>query len=135
MLSYNKEQATGDCHNFIPVVMHEKSVDLDGALLWLAEEHKKRVNLALELWPQALALPCATPEVAKDLAFYVDHLMGWPIGFECYSFESGRYFGDERLRVQEKRVIELLPGKKGTNDVNTSPLAADTVQKHAHSRL
>ncbi|KAI0741002.1 isoprenoid synthase domain-containing protein [Earliella scabrosa] len=134
LVSYNKEQATGDCHNFITVVMHEKSVDLDGALVWLAEEHKRRVDIALDLWPQALALPCETPEVAKGLAFYVDHLMNWPLGFECYSFESDRYFGDERLRAQEERVIELLPGKRGKNDVNALP-PPDTVQRHAHSDL
>ncbi|KAI0741000.1 terpenoid synthase [Earliella scabrosa] len=128
LLSYNKEQATGDCHNFIPVVMHDKSLDLDGAVVWLAEEHQRQVDLALDLWPQALALRLGTPEVAKDLAFYVDHLMGWPLGCECYSFESGRYFGDEGLQVQKNRVVELLPRK---GDANTLSLTTDIVQQYS----
>ncbi|KAI0740999.1 terpenoid synthase [Earliella scabrosa] len=92
LVSYNKEQAVGDVHNFVAMVMNENKVDLEGALGRLAEEHKERVDRAVELWPRALSLPCATAKVAKDLAFYVDHLMGWPRGFDCWSFESGRYF-------------------------------------------
>ena len=108
--------------------MHEKRLDLDGALVWLAEEHQRQVDLALDLWPQALALRLGTPEVAKNLAFYVDHLMGWPLGCECYSFESSRYFGDEGLQVQKNRVVELLPRK---GDANTLSLTTDTVQQYS----
>ena len=124
-MSYNKEQAVGDGHNFVAMVMNETKVDLEGALGRLAEEHKERVDRAVELWPRALSLPCATAKVAKDLAFYVDHLMGWPRGNDCWSFESGRYFGEDGLRVQKERVVELLPRKKGKDDTDTVSLATD----------
>ena len=110
MASYNKEQAAGDdLHNIITIVMHEKGLDLDQALSWLAAEHKTRVDRILSTrWPEVTALRFS-PEVDEALAFYVDHVMNWPRSNDCWNFENGRYFGSEGLRVQKERVVTLLP--------------------------
>ncbi|OCH85712.1 terpenoid synthase [Obba rivulosa] len=109
LASYNKEQAADDdLHNIITIAMHEKQLDLDGALSWLAAEHKTRVDRVLETWKQVEKLEFS-PDVNTAVAFYIDHLLNWPRANDCWNFESGRYFGRDGLRVQRERVVELLP--------------------------
>ncbi|KAI0753179.1 terpenoid synthase [Daedaleopsis nitida] len=110
MASYNKEQAANDAsHNLITIAMYQYKLNLDGAVTWLAEQHKAQVQQALRLWPQALALSFSR-EIDKNLQFYIDHLMNWPRANDCWNFENGRYFGDYGLRIQKERLVELLPG-------------------------
>ncbi|KAI0752004.1 terpenoid synthase [Fomes fomentarius] len=109
MVSYNKERATGDdLHNVLNIAMHEYDLDIDGALEWLAQQHRDRVDHAISIWPQVLALSFS-PQIDLDLAFYVDHLMNWPRGQDSWNFESGRYFGRDGLRVQKERTVQLSP--------------------------
>jgi hypothetical protein len=40
-MSYNKEQAEGDDrYNIITIVMHERGLDVDGAIEWAREYHE-----------------------------------------------------------------------------------------------
>lgn len=115
LASYNKEQAAGDdLHNVITIAMHEYHLDLQGALDWVAERHKERVDHALKTWPAVLALSIS-PEVEADFAVYLDHLTNWPRANDCWNFENGRYFGTEGPRIQKERVVALLPKRQMTN--------------------
>ncbi|TBU55418.1 terpenoid synthase [Dichomitus squalens] len=108
LASYKKEQASGDdLHNIITITMHENNLDLDGALQWVAARHKERFNHALATWPRALSLTFS-PQVDRDLACYLDHLMNWPRANDCWNFENGRYFGTEGLQIQKHRAVMLL---------------------------
>ncbi|OCH88427.1 terpenoid synthase [Obba rivulosa] len=109
LASYNKEQAADDdLHNLLTIGMREKGLDLDGALSWLALEHKIRVDRVLENWEAVKALKFS-PEIDEALAYYLEHVMNWPRANDSWNFESGRYFGNDGLRVQRDRVVELLP--------------------------
>ena len=88
--------------------MHQNNQGLHEAVEWVALRHKERMERALAVWPQVLGLSFSR-QVDKDLIPYIDHLMNWPRGCQCWSFESGRYFGEGGLRVQKERVVELLP--------------------------
>ncbi len=112
MASYNKEQAAeDDLHNVLTIAMHEHTFDINGALEWVAKQHRERLEHAIAIWPQVLALSFS-PKIDLDLAFYVDHLMNWPRANDSWNFESGRYFGGDGLRVQKERTVQLSP-KKG----------------------
>ncbi|KAI0744423.1 terpenoid synthase [Earliella scabrosa] len=107
IVSYNKEQAADSAsHNVITIAMRQYALDLDGALRWVAQEHAKRVDRALLLWPQALALPFPT-DVMEELSYYVEILMTWARANHCWNFESGRYFGNRGLTVQAEGMVEL----------------------------
>lgn len=112
--SYPKEYAAGDItHNIITLVMNEKHLDLDAAVAWVAEEHAKRVDGFLALLPEAAALSFGSREVDEALSAYLDHLVNWPRGLECWSFECERYFGKDGLKVATERVVEVpvvMPG-------------------------
>lgn len=109
MFSYRKEVAAGDdIHNIIPLVMHEKHLDLDEAIAWLAEEHAHRVDHFLTvLWPKVSSLAFGSADVDKAVAVYLAHLTNWPRANECWSFENHRYFGEEGERIKVERVVAL----------------------------
>ncbi|KAH9940764.1 terpenoid synthase [Epithele typhae] len=113
MASYNKEQAAGDdLHNVVTLIMHAQHVDLHAALAHAAALHAERARHVLDdLVPaiHALDVPAA---VAADLAFYVDGVLNWPRGNDCWTFESMRYFGIDGPRVQRERVVELYPKRR-----------------------
>ncbi|KAM5537397.1 hypothetical protein V8D89_008916 [Ganoderma adspersum] len=113
LTSYNKEQASGDdLHNIITIVMHENALDLDRALEWVAERHRETVEDALAAWSRALALSFS-PQVDEDVVVYIDHILNWPRANDCWNFENGRYFGEDGLRIQKDRLVELAPPKTG----------------------
>ena len=91
--------------------MHENNQSLDEALEWVASRHKERREHALAMWPQVLPALSSSHQVddSEDLFLYIDHLMNWPRANDCWNFENGRYFGEDGLRVQKERVVELLP--------------------------
>ena len=89
--------------------MHENNQTLHEAFkLWVASRHKERMEHALAIWPQLLSLSFSR-QVDEDLIAYIDHLMNWPRANDCWDFESQRYFGEDGVRVQKDREVELLP--------------------------
>ncbi|KAI0675633.1 terpenoid synthase [Trametes maxima] len=107
LLSFRREYATGDPHNVIPIVMQEKRLTVDEALRWLSNEHRQRADRFFALWPEVAALDFGSQEVDSAFQLYLDHLANWPRANECWSYESGRYFGGDGARVKLERVVEL----------------------------
>jgi len=107
LYSYNNEQAAGHgSHNLLTVVMHEKGVDLDGALDWLAEYN--RVVLS-RFQAQYRMLPSWGPDMDPVITAFVERLAYWIRGHDCWSFESERYFGTKGPEIQKHRLVTLLP--------------------------
>ncbi|KAI0642058.1 terpenoid synthase [Trametes meyenii] len=107
LLSFRREYATGDSHNVIPIVMRERRLAVDEALRWLSGEHRQRMDRFFVLWPEVAALEFGSQEVDRAFKLYLDHLANWPRANECWSYESGRYFGENGARVKLERVVEL----------------------------
>ncbi|KAJ3914016.1 terpenoid synthase [Lentinula edodes] len=105
--SFNVEQARGDgSHNIITVVMMELKLDLHEALEWVGHYHRER---ELEFLRAVKELPMWSPEIDRQVAQYVNGIGNWVRANDCWSFESGRYFGQDGLRVQETRMVTLAP--------------------------
>ncbi|EJD53398.1 terpenoid synthase [Auricularia subglabra TFB-10046 SS5] len=122
MVSFNKEQASDDADcNIVTILMHQLQTDYIGAIEWIVKEHKKLQREFLEL---AASLPQrlrddgveVTPKVEEQLWLYVEHMAQWPRANKQWSFESGRYFGNKGLEIQETRLVRKLP--KRANDDN-----------------
>ncbi|KAH9847298.1 terpenoid synthase [Lenzites betulinus] len=108
LLSFRKEYAAGDVnHNIIPLVMHERKLDVQSAISWLAEEHSRRVDEFFQLWPKVSMLTFGSDVVDNAVSAYLDHVANWPRADECWCFESERYFGKMGPRVKKERTIEL----------------------------
>ncbi|KAI0355479.1 terpenoid synthase [Trametes cingulata] len=110
VLSYNREQATENDHfNLVTVVMRELNVDLDSAIAWITQFHDdlaERFKRGLE------RVPAFGPEVDGQLHEYLRSIVMWPRCVDNWSYEAGRYFGDQSLEVQRTRRVPLLPRRK-----------------------
>jgi hypothetical protein len=85
--------------------MHERGCDVQEAMQWAAKYHKEVEARFLENMNR---LPSFYPSVDADLHEYLFQLANWPRGNDCWSFESGRYFGSKGLDVQKTRKVPLL---------------------------
>jgi hypothetical protein len=107
LYSYNNEQAAGHGgHNIITVVMNEKGVDLDGALNWVGAYHE---GVLSRFQAQRHMLPSWGPDMDSVVDSYVERLAYWIRGHDCWSLESGRYFGSKGPEIQKHRSVTLLP--------------------------
>ncbi|KAJ7459414.1 terpenoid synthase [Mycena galericulata] len=107
LCSYNVEQARGDDgHNIITVVMAQFHLDLEGALQWISMLHD---TLIARFFLDARRIPCWGEQLDPQVAVYIEGLGNWVRANDCWSFESQRYFGKDGLKIQEHRIIELLP--------------------------
>ncbi|KAG8917205.1 hypothetical protein FRC03_004894 [Tulasnella sp. 419] len=116
MYSFNVEQSKGDTQNLVVIAMREKGLDLQGAVDWLGDLIKRRIDQYVS---EKAQLPSWGPEVDAGVAKYVAGLERWVIGVLHWSFDSERYFGKENQRIKRERVVTLLPV-----DVSTLPAPA-----------
>lgn len=86
--------------------MHQFNIDLEAAMAWVASYHKGVENKFLDGMRK---LPSFGPAVDRELQEYVLALAIFPRANDCWSFESGRYFGTKGLQVQKTRYVPLLP--------------------------
>ncbi|KAH9962043.1 terpenoid synthase [Russula compacta] len=105
--SYNNEQAAGHGgHNIATVVMNEKGVDLAGALDWVAEYHE---DVLAKSQAQRRMLPSLGRDMDAVVEAFAERLACWIRGHDCWSFDSGRYFGSKGPEIQKHRLVTLLP--------------------------
>jgi hypothetical protein len=130
LYSYNNEQAAGHGgHNIITVVMNEKGVDLDGALRWVGEYHEEVLS---RFQAQRRMLPSWGPDMDLVVDAYVERLAHWIRGHDCWSFESGRYFGSEGSEIQKHRLVALLPrvNRPGVTPMMVPSIAQSSFQTY-----
>ncbi|KAF8212710.1 terpenoid synthase [Mycena galopus ATCC 62051] len=102
LCSWPNEQARGDKHNLIAIVMHELGVDLDGAVRWMTDWNDRLVAEFLELWDH---IPTYRGPLDLEVRTYIDGIANWARASEQWNFESGRYFGREGLNIQRTRKV------------------------------
>ncbi|TFK19578.1 terpenoid synthase [Coprinopsis marcescibilis] len=106
IFSYNVEQAKGDTHNMIPVVMNQEGLDLQSAVDFVGDMCKAAIDRFIE---EQNYLPSWGPKIDRDLAIYINGLADWIVGSLHWSFDTERYFGKNGRQVKSSRIIELLP--------------------------
>ena len=107
LYSYNVEQARGEVHNIVSIVMMHHGFSLEEAINHITSMHDSMASRFIAL---SKTLPSfGSPEVDEMASRYVDGLGNWIRANECWSFESWRYFRDAGLQIQKDRVVELLP--------------------------
>ncbi|KAK7043766.1 hypothetical protein VNI00_008378 [Paramarasmius palmivorus] len=105
--SFNVEQAKGDTHNIVSIIMIQDNIAANDAIARVSRMHDELVHKFLRLCDD---LP-SRPESINDAMAkkYVDGLGNWIRANDCFSFESRRYFGKVGSRIQQERIVELLP--------------------------
>ncbi|KAK6997313.1 terpene cyclase [Favolaschia claudopus] len=107
LYSFNIEQAKGDDHNLVTLMVLHKSMNVQQAIDYVSTLHERLVTQFLSI---SQGLPSfGSPEVDDLVRSYVDALGFWIRANDCWSFESWRYFKDDGPRIQKERVVDLLP--------------------------
>lgn len=106
VLSYNKEQAVGDEHNIITVIMKQFNLDLQTAFDKAGEMSTARMKRFYTLY---LSVPRWLGPVDLDVQKLVDGMAMCVSGVLHWSYESQRYFGKRGLEVKKSRCLYLLP--------------------------
>ena len=105
------EKARGlELHNAVELVMHERGLDIQGAIDWL---DRYIADVLAEFLDNVTNMPSWSEDVDRRVKIYVDGIAQWVRGTTDWTFESGRYFGSKGLEIQKTRVMSLFPPSKG----------------------
>jgi len=115
MISYNIEQACGDNHNIVTIIMHHNKTDIQGAMDWVYQYHKEVQAEFMDIYENKI--PKFGEPVDTELAQYVDGIGNWVRANVEWSYECGRYFGKKGKEIQKTRWVTLLP-KKPSEEVD-----------------
>jgi len=111
MHSYRLEHARGlDGHNIITAIMQEYHLDLQQALYWLSGYGSKTIFNFLS---SSRSLPSWGDKIDQAVRVYIDRVARCVRGYDAWSYETNRYYGEDGLKVQECRRITLLPPGSG----------------------
>ena len=107
MHSYRLERSRGlDSHNVVSAIMEEYHIDLQQALYWLSGYASKTISNFLA---NSRARPSWGERIDGAVRVYIDLVARCVRGYDTWSFETNRYYGNDGFRVQERRKVTLLP--------------------------
>jgi Delta6-protoilludene synthase len=111
MHSYRLERSRGlDGHNIITAIMEEHHLDLQQALYWLSGYASKTI---FNFLTNIRTLPSWGEKIDRAVMVYIDRVARCVRGYDAWSYETNRYYGNDGLKVQECRKITLLPPDSG----------------------
>ncbi|KAG8687909.1 hypothetical protein FRC09_013211 [Ceratobasidium sp. 395] len=103
------EYARGDTHNLVFVVMWNERLDLEGAIGYVDQLTRKRLQEYVDAKAQ---LPSFGPELDPQVALYVQGLEYSFQGFNEWQFLTPRYFGADADKVNETGIMDITALKK-----------------------
>ncbi|KAF8509108.1 terpenoid synthase [Hysterangium stoloniferum] len=105
IFSYNVEQARGDTHNIIAVMMKNYDLDLQSAIDRIGDICIKAINDYRQARAQ---FPSYGPEIDAQLSLFFHGLQSWMSGNLEWSFETPRYLGPQRHEIRRHRWVTLM---------------------------
>ena len=109
MLSFNVEQARGDIHNIVIVLMEERCFTIQQAMDYLSAWYHEQANQFLII--KSSLSSCGNREIDACVNTYVEGLANWVTANYNWSFKTERFFGDKAAEVQRRGLVKLLPKK------------------------
>ncbi|KAG7092988.1 Alpha-muurolene synthase [Marasmius oreades] len=106
IFSYNVEQARGDKHNMVVILMHHHGHTLQSAVNAVGTMCRETIDNFTET---RKSIPSWNSEVDEMVERYVRGLQDWIVGSLHWSFQTTRYFGTEGQTIKHGRVVKLLP--------------------------
>ncbi|KAG9094400.1 hypothetical protein FRC06_010835 [Ceratobasidium sp. 370] len=103
--SFPIEQARGDTQNLVFITMWDKQLDLEGAMDYVDQLTRKRVQEYVEAKKQ---LRSFGPELDPQVALYVQGIEYWVQGSIDWTFMTPRYFGAEVEKVRDTGMVDIM---------------------------
>ncbi|KAG9127744.1 hypothetical protein FRC07_010196 [Ceratobasidium sp. 392] len=102
--SFPVEYARGDTHNLVYVVMWHERLDLQGAISYVDQLTRKRLQGYVDAKAR---LRSFGPELDSQVALYVQAFEYSFQGFNEWQFLTPRYFGADADKVKETGIMDL----------------------------
>lgn len=112
VVSFNVEQARGDIHNIIILLMEKRNLSVQEAMDLMDEWYQKRSSQFIDLMKETEALLDDANHIQRDLKTYIRGLAHWVTANYEWSFETNRFFGTLSKKIYTVRTVSLMP-KKG----------------------
>ncbi|GJJ12837.1 hypothetical protein Clacol_007082 [Clathrus columnatus] len=109
IVSFNVEQARGDIHNFIIVLMNQHNLSIQQAMDLAGNWYKTRARQFLDLHNFLLESHSDNDPGQANLKVYIRGIANWVTANYEWSFESQRFFGALHREVYRSGVVDLLP--------------------------
>ncbi|KAJ7657698.1 isoprenoid synthase domain-containing protein [Mycena polygramma] len=109
ILSFNREQARGDVHNAVIVVMQERGLSIQEAMDFIGAWYRKSVEdfcVAMRDLP-----PCGSVSIRNQVKDYIAGIANWITSNYEWSLRSGRYFPPGEDPMESGWIIPLMPKK------------------------
>ncbi|KAJ6471524.1 isoprenoid synthase domain-containing protein [Mycena sanguinolenta] len=106
ILSFNVEQARGDTHNAVLVVMHERGLSTQDAMDFVGKWYCEAVEEFLEAMrdvPQ-----CGSVIIRSRVKMYFAAIANWVTSSYEWSLRSGRYFAADQYPLENGWIVPLL---------------------------
>ncbi|CAE6435561.1 unnamed protein product [Rhizoctonia solani] len=103
--SFPVEFARGDTHNLVCIAMHHNNLDLDGAIEFVNQLTRKRLDEYVEIKAN---LPSFGSGLDEQVARYLEGIEYCVQGFIDWTFMTPRYFGSEAAKVKETGVVNIM---------------------------
>ncbi|KAG8740261.1 hypothetical protein FRC10_004561 [Ceratobasidium sp. 414] len=103
--SFPVEQARGDTHNLVFIVMWNEGLDLEGAIDYVDKLLRKRLQEYVDSKAQ---LRSFGPEVDARVAQYVQGVEYGVQGSISWTFMTPRYFGSDAEKVKVTHIVDLM---------------------------
>ncbi|KAK7026974.1 isoprenoid synthase domain-containing protein [Favolaschia claudopus] len=104
IFSYRVENAKGDTHNMITVVMNELGLELQPAVNFVGRKCKESIDRFVD---HRRKIPAWSPSIDEQVQIYVEGLANWIVGSLHWSFATERYFGKKGAEVKANHIVEL----------------------------
>lgn len=103
--SFPIEQARGDTQNLVFITMWDKQLDLEGAMDFVDQLTRKRVQEYVDAKAQ---LRSFGPELDPQVALYVQGIEYWVQGAIDWTFMTPRYFGADAEKVRDTGMVDIM---------------------------
>ncbi|KAF8160449.1 isoprenoid synthase domain-containing protein [Mycena galopus ATCC 62051] len=106
ILSFNVEQARGDTHNAVIVVMRERELSIQEAMDFVGQWYQQKIEdfyTAMQDLP-----PCPSVAIRNRVKMYFAAIANWITSNYEWSLRSGRYFPDGENPLESGWVVPLL---------------------------
>lgn len=98
IFSAPREIGSGDVHNLVYILHHQKQITLQEAIIMTAKMHNQKV---IELIDLEAKIPSLGEKIDNEIAKYISGLHSWIRGNFDWYFQSGRYQNLELLELSE----------------------------------
>ncbi|KAF7328550.1 Terpene cyclase [Mycena venus] len=105
IFSFNVEQARGDIHNAVIVVMHERGLSMQQAMDFVGTWYRDTIE---ELWTAMRDVPlCGSIAIRNRVKMYFAAIANWVTGNHEWSLDCDRYFPMGRGSVESGMIVPL----------------------------